>query len=126
VRYLLDTVAFLYAIESPDKLGRNAAEALDVPGNLFQLSTVSLAEIAIKAAKGKLNLSLEIVREAIADLDLRLLPYAADHAFGLFELPRHHDDPFDRQLIAQAITEDIPIVSPDRQFGLYKGLKVIW
>lgn len=126
VRYLLDTVAFIYATESPGKLGKNAAKVFDDPENLFELSTVSLAEIAIKAAKGKLNLSLQVVHEAIADLDIRLIPYAADHAFRLFDLPLHHRDPFDRQIIAQALSENVPLVSPDRQFGLYRGLKVIW
>jgi PIN domain nuclease of toxin-antitoxin system len=54
------------------------------------------------------------------------LPYRADHAFSLFDLPLHHSDPFDRQIIAQALSEQIPVVTPDEKFGLYKGLKVIW
>jgi PIN domain nuclease of toxin-antitoxin system len=44
----------------------------------------------------------------------------------LFELPRHHGDPFDRQIIAQALSEKIPVVTSDQKFGLYKGLRVIW
>jgi PIN domain nuclease of toxin-antitoxin system len=55
-----------------------------------------------------------------------VLPYTSDHAFQLFTLPRHHNDPFDRQIIAQALLEDIPVVTPDDKFSLYKGLKVIW
>jgi len=62
----------------------------------------------------------------VADLRLRVLPYAAKHAFRLFDLPSHHADPFDRQIIAQALVENVPIVTPDEAFNLYEGLKVVW
>jgi predicted nucleic acid-binding protein len=62
----------------------------------------------------------------VADLRLRVLPYAAEHAFRLFDLPSHHADPFDRQIIAQALVENVPIVTPDEAFNLYEGLKVVW
>ncbi len=98
---------------------RNAA-------NILELSSVSLAEIAIKAALGKLELSAAIVRQAIHDLDIRVLPYSAEHAYHLFDLPRHHGDPFDRQIIAQALAEEIPVVTSDEKFALYKGIRIIW
>jgi PIN domain nuclease of toxin-antitoxin system len=50
---------------------------------------------------------------------------AAD-AFRLFDLPTHHADPFNRQIIAQALVENIPMVTPDEAFNLYEGLKVLW
>ena len=126
MRLLLDTAAFIFAIESPEKLGKRAAAELDKEGNILKLSAISLSEIAIKVSLGKLDLPLDIVRESIVDLDLRLLPYTAEHAFQFFSLPLRHRDPFDRQIIAQAMSEDIPILSPDREFKLYRGLKVIW
>ena len=49
-----------------------------------------------------------------------------DHAFELFELPLYHSDPFDRQIIAQALSEKVPVVTSDEKFSLYKGLKLIW
>ena len=55
-----------------------------------------------------------------------MLPYTEDHALRLFDLPLHHPDPFDRQIIAQALAENIAVVTPDREFRLYKGLKTIW
>ena len=64
--------------------------------------------------------------KVFADLQLHLLPFTADHALGMFDLPLHHRDPFDRQIIAQALTENIPVVTCDEQFRLYKSLKVIW
>jgi PIN domain nuclease of toxin-antitoxin system len=62
----------------------------------------------------------------VEDLGIRVLPYTADHAFELFDLPLHHGDPFDRQIIAQALSEKIPIVTSDEKFNLYKRLKLIW
>lgn len=126
LRLLLDTVAFIYAIEAPAKLGKRASAALDDQENSFELSTISLTEIAIKGSKGKLDLSLKIVREAIGDLDLRVLPYDREHAWRLFDLPRHHRDPFDRQIIAQALCEEIPVVTSDQVFRRYEGLRLLW
>ena len=126
MRLLLDTAVLIYAVESPERLSRRAAAALQNTQNVLEFSSVSLAEIAIKAALGKLRLSATSVRQAVQDLDIRILPYTAEHAFELFDLPRHHGDPFDRQIIAQALSEKIPVITPDEKFGLYEGLKVIW
>jgi PIN domain nuclease of toxin-antitoxin system len=126
VRLLLDTAVLSYAVESPERLSKRAAAALQNPRSVLELSTISLAEIAIKAALGKLNLSAATVRQALQDLDIRTLPFSAEHAFQLFGLPLHHGDPFDRQIIAQALSEQIPVTTPDEKFGLYQGLKVVW
>jgi PIN domain nuclease of toxin-antitoxin system len=126
VRLLLDTAVLIYAVESPERLSKRAAAALKNAYNVLELSTISLAEIAIKAALGKLKLSAATVRQAVQDLDIRTLPYTAEHAFELFELPLHHTDPFDRQIIAQALSENITVVTPDEKFELYHGLTVVW
>jgi PIN domain nuclease of toxin-antitoxin system len=67
-----------------------------------------------------------VVKQAIEELDIRVLPYTAEHALRLFALPLHHSDPFDRQIIAQALCEKTPVVTPDEKFDLYQGIKVIW
>jgi PIN domain nuclease of toxin-antitoxin system len=126
VRLLLDTAVLIYAVESPERLCRRATAALRNTQNVLELSTISVAEIAIKAALGKLRLSAATVLQAVQDLDIRTLPYTAQHAFELFGLPLHHGDPFDRQIIAQALSEQIPVVTQDEKFGLYSGLKVVW
>jgi PIN domain nuclease of toxin-antitoxin system len=126
VRLLLDTVVLIYAVESPEHLSRHVSAALQNPENVLELSVVSLAEVAIKAGLGKLRLSAETVRHAVQDLDARVLPYTAEHAFQLFKVPFHHRDPFDRQIIAQALSENIAVATPDKKFELYKGLRVIW
>jgi PIN domain nuclease of toxin-antitoxin system len=126
VRLLLDTAILIYAVQSPEHLSKRASAVLRNTANVLELSSISLAEIAIKAALGKLKLSAAVVRQAIRDLDIRVLPYSTEHAYHLFDLPRHHGDPFDRQIIAQALFEEIPIVTSDEKFNLYKGLRVIW
>jgi PIN domain nuclease of toxin-antitoxin system len=126
VRLLLDTAALIYAVESPERLGKRATAALKNAQNVLELSAISLAEIAIKTAVGKLKLSAATVRQAVQDLGIRTLPFTAEHAFQLFGLPLHHGDPFDRQIIAQALTEGIPVVTPDEKFELYDGIKVVW
>jgi PIN domain nuclease of toxin-antitoxin system len=126
VRLLLDTAVLIYAIGSPEHLSKRAASALRNPDNILELSSVSLVEIAIKATLGKLPITEAIARQSVEELSIRVLPYTAEHAFQLFSLPLHHRDPFDRQIIAQALCEKIPVVSSDQQFGLYQGLKLFW
>lgn len=126
MRLLLDTAVLIYAAESPEQLSKRAAAALQNSENILELSAVSLAEIAIKASLGKLNLSSELARHAVEDLQTRILPFTAEHAYALFDLPLHHRDPFDRQILAQAVSEDVPVVTPDSAFKLYEKVRVIW
>jgi PIN domain nuclease of toxin-antitoxin system len=66
------------------------------------------------------------VHETFADLDIHALPYTREHALKLFGLPWHHTDPFDRQILAQALAEEIPVITADEVFGRYAGVRVIW
>ena len=91
-----------------------------------EISALSLSEIAIKNSVGKLTFSKADVTTGLSDLRVRVLPFSFDHALEFFDLPPHHSDPFDRQIIAQALSEDIPVVTCDDRFRLYHGLKVIW
>src|SRR5438128_597230 len=91
-----------------------------------EISVASLTEIAVKQTRGKLTFAKADVIVGVADLQLRVLPYTREHAFQLFDLPTHHLDPFDRQIIAQALVENVPVVTPDEAFNLYEGLKVVW
>ncbi|MBS1851645.1 MAG: type II toxin-antitoxin system VapC family toxin [Acidobacteria bacterium] len=126
MRLLLDTATLIFAVESPARLSKRAASLIQNGENILELSAISLVEIAVNVQAGKLHLTRETVERAIRDLDVRILPYTAEHALQLFALPRHHSDPFDRQLIAQAIAERIPMLTPDEALKLYKGLKVLW
>jgi PIN domain nuclease of toxin-antitoxin system len=126
VRLILDTVTFIWAASDPDRLSRAAMSALRKGTAVREISVVSLTEIALKQSRGKLTFGKAHIMTGVGDLRLRVLPYAAEHAFRLFDLPTHHGDPFDRQIIAQALVENIPVVTPDESFTLYAGLKVVW
>ena len=126
MRLLLDTVTFIWAVGSPERISKKAMRSLQHSQATLEMSAISLSEIAIKQALGKLNLSQQDAMTGIADLKLRVLPYTADHAFHLFGLPHHHGDPFDRQIITQALAEGIPVVTSDEKFSLYKDIEVIW
>ena len=126
MRLLLDTAVLIYAVDSPERLSKRAASSLINTDNVLEFSSISLVEIAIKTAIGKLKMSAEVARQALETLGVRVLPYTADHAFELFTLPLHHSDPFDRQIIAQALAERVPIVTPDETFQRYKKLKIVW
>ncbi len=126
MRLLLDTATLIWAATAPDRLSRRATTALESVGNALAISAVSLSEIAIKNASGKLPFSSSDVRHALKSLDIHILPYTGEHGFQLFDLPLHHRDPFDRQIIAQALAEGLVVVTPDESFSLYEGLNVIW
>ena len=126
MRLLLDTAILIWAVESPDRLTKRATAALKNPDSTLDLSAASVCEIAIKSSIGKLRFSERDLHQALDDLGIRILPLRAEHALALFELPIHHNDPFDRQIIAQALSEEIPVVTPDEKFKLYRGLKIVW
>lgn len=126
MRLLLDTATLIFAVQFPERLSSASASAIQNPDNALELSAISITEIAIKFATGKLRFAAETLNQAVHDLGIRVLPYGADHALRLFDLPLHHRDPFDRQIIAQALVEEIAIATPDRRFGKYRGVRVLW
>lgn len=126
MRVLLDTAVLLLSAESPERLSKSAYAALQGADDIREFSSISLTEIAIKNTLGKLSMPPETIRQAMQDMMVRVLPFTGDHAYRLFSLPLHHRDPFDRQIIAQALCEEIPVVTPDEKFRLYRGLKIIW
>ena len=126
MRLLLDTVTFIWFIGSPHRLSSPAAKAIESTAVAVEISSISISEIALKHAKGKLSLPKDNVQIAVERLKLHVLPYTAAHAFQFFELQPHHGDPFDRMIIAQALAEGIPVVTSDDEFRKYRDLEVIW
>jgi len=90
------------------------------------LSAASLIEIAIKNAAGKLSMPEEETSLAVQELRVEILAFEPAHAFAMFSLPMHHRDPFDRMILATAIAEKLPIVTGDRMFRRYSGVKILW
>ena len=127
MRVLLDTQAFVYAIDpnQTHKLPAKAQRAIQRADERV-LSVLSVSELALKNARGKISITRNQVELGLQTLLVDLLPVSQDHVFRTFELPLHHFDPFDRMIIAAAIEEDIPLIGGDEQFQKYKGLKVIW
>src|ERR1700681_1081214 len=92
MRLILDTVTFMWAVSSPQRLSRAAIAALRKETTVREISVVSLTEIAVKQIRGKLTFGKGDAIIGVADLRLRVLPYGAEHAFRLFDLPAHHAD----------------------------------
>jgi len=113
-------------MEEPERLSKKARTAIENADAVRELSAASIAEIAIKFNIGKLQLGASAVWTGLDDLLIRVLPCTAEHAWRLFDLPLHHRDPLDRQIIAQALAENIPVATPDPAFRRYKGVHIIW
>lgn len=124
MNYLLDTHVFLWMLGEPDRLSREAAAAIQNPGRMVFVSAVTGVEISIKRSLGKLQAPSSLLAE-IASRDLRELPLRFAHGERLAALPPHHQDPFDRMLIAQAMEEKLTLITHDRKFEPY-GVKVLW
>lgn len=117
MRLLLDTHALLWWLaDSP--MSADAKQAIADPDNIVIVSAASIWEIAIKKARGKLDAPDGLV-EAIADSGFDPLPIDFGHAELAGALPVHHRDPFDRMLIAQALEEELVIVTRDESFAPY-------
>ncbi len=119
MRLLLDTHAFLWATADPGRLGAAAQAALRAPENTIVVSAATVWEIAIKRALGRLEFPLEELDAILARAGFELLPIGAGHAIAAGGLPRHHGDPFDRMLIAQARLEGLTLVSEDAAVAAY-------
>jgi len=128
MRVLVDTQAFIYAIDENQlhKLPIKARGAMLDPGNALEVSAISISEIALKAARPRLGITEDQLRQGLRLLRASILPVKGEHVSALFQVPLHHSDAIDRIFIATALVEDIPIISGDRIFEQYKGLKVIW
>jgi PIN domain nuclease of toxin-antitoxin system len=128
LRLLLDTHTFMWAVLAPERLSGRARDALEDLDNTVWASAVNAWEIAIKRRLGKLALPSdgpERLRVAIDASAFKPLSVTVEHAFAVYDLERHHGDPFDRILIAQALVEGMTLVSHDRQFRRY-GVDLLW
>lgn len=119
MKLLLDTHVLLWALVDDPRLTSSQVNAIE-NGNIY-LSAASIWEIGIKNALGKLDVPGNFT-EAIANAGCRQLPISWAHARSAAALPMHHSDPFDRMIIAQAMLEDLTVLSSDTKFRAYEGL----
>jgi PIN domain nuclease of toxin-antitoxin system len=125
---LLDTCTFLWIAANAPELTANARELFSEPDNKVYLSTVSVWEIAVKHALGKLPLpdtQAVFVREQREQHQIDSLVLDEDSTLQLHKLPPIHRDPFDRMLVCQAIEHDLIILTPDPMIKQYP-VKTIW
>jgi PIN domain nuclease of toxin-antitoxin system len=117
VRLLLDTNALLWWL-ADEGLTVQARDAIADPENLVVVSAVSAWEISLKKALGKLAAPDDLEHQVQAGGFIPL-PITIAHGVAAGQLARHHDDPFDRVLIAQALAEGLTIVTRDKRFSDY-------
>lgn len=120
---LLDTHAFIWWRENSARLGADARRRI-ASASIVLISVASAWEAAIKVTLGKLRLP-ESFEAGVAASRFDKLPIAFRHAEAVATLPRHHNDPFDRMLVAQAIAERLTLVTHDRRFAPY-GIDIVW
>jgi PIN domain nuclease of toxin-antitoxin system len=128
VRALLDTHAFIWWANDDPQLSAAAKGVIADRANEVFLSAVCTWEMAIKIAIGKLTLAGPLqpfVLAQSAQYQFKPLPITYDHTFVVETLPRHHNDPFDRLLIAQGMIESLVILTHDAAFAPY-GVPTLW
>jgi PIN domain nuclease of toxin-antitoxin system len=123
VTLLLDTQILLWAVNAPERLSAAARKLLTNADNDLLFSPASLWEIAIKNTLGRDDFNVEprVLRRGLLDNGYAELPINSEHAVNIDSLPRLHKDPFDRILLAQAITEGITLLTTDAQVARYGG-----
>jgi PIN domain nuclease of toxin-antitoxin system len=125
---LLDSNVLLWTFSDRRLLTPKVAELIEDDTNDLIVSRASIWEIAIKVAKGALTIPGSSVRsllDQIETIGISVLSIEDSHILRTETLPGHHKDPFDRIVVAQAIEENLPIVTSDREIPRYPGT-VIW
>ena len=127
MRLLLDTHILIWALGEPKRLPKEVRAALESPANEVLFSAASIWEIAIKTQIGRTNFkaSPAEITQAALDSGFAELPVRAEHGAKVLNLPLHHRDPFDRLLVAQAMTEPCRLITTDTILGSYSELVVI-
>ena len=118
MKLLLDTNALLWTLVGRERISPFVIDAIEDEANDVFVSVVSAWEIEIKAAKGKLGAPSDL-QSALSAQRFESLAVTMSHAYAVESLPRHHRDPFDRMIIAQAHLEGMTIVTSDRDIRRY-------
>ena len=118
MKIIIDTHIFLWVLTEPEKLKQEyLGHILDISNEIF-VSSIAIAEIAIKNSIGKLDFDFDI-GDAVQMSGFEPLDFNVEDAIELMRLPCHHKDPFDRMMISQSITRNYYIISDDYKFKSY-------
>lgn len=121
MRLLLDTHIYLWAVTDSRKL-RTEARTIIAAAEAVYVSAASIWEIAIKARLGRIDCDPRLLAEAIETSGFQELPVTSSHAARVAQLADHHQDPFDRLLVAQALTEPLVLLTADAVVARYGEL----
>lgn len=128
MRVLLDSHAVLWNEAGDERLPRAVRDLIEHPSTRLVLSVASIWELTLKALEGRLRLPegpADYFEALVRDLRFEVLPVEQRHVAALSELPDIHDDPFDRMLVAQALVEDLELVSGDERIRRYP-VRTLW
>jgi PIN domain nuclease of toxin-antitoxin system len=127
VNILLDTHIALWAIADSPRLPQAARDLILAQTSTIYVSVASIWEIGIKYSlqRGDMPVSGEAALHYFRQAGYRVLPIEAEHAVAVEALPLHHQDPFDRLLVAQALTEPLRLISHDRQVAQYSDTVIL-
>lgn len=123
MKLLLDTQLLLWAAADSSRLSPSAREEIEDPEKELTFSAASLWEVTIKHALGRKDFRVDprLLRRGLLDNGYIELPVTSQHAVNVESLPPLHKDPFDRMLIAQAMTEGIVLLTADNHVAQYPG-----
>jgi len=123
MRLLLDTHVLLWAAAAPERLSADARARIEDAGNLPVFSAASIWEVAIKSGLGRedFRVNAAVLRRGLLDNGYEELAISGEHAAAIATLPPLHKDPFDRMLVAQAMTEGIMLLTADDLVAQYPG-----
>ena len=124
MKLLLDTHILIWWLCDDSRLSPQEIDIVTNPDNLIFVSAAASWEIAVKQMIGKLDVPNDL-RSALAANDFIELPITIQHTQSLYQLPSHHNDPFDRIMIAQALHEKLAFLTRDSKIHLYSDLSFL-
>lgn len=119
MKIIIDTHIFLWSLSDPSRIAEQKVRELESPTNIIYVSSITIAELMIKASIGKLQINFDPVDLALQS-GFELLDFSGRDALLLKNLPFHHRDPFDRMLISQSISTKYPLMTDDGKIKLYE------
>ena len=125
MRILIDTHIYFWWLNNDKLLSRKTRDLIENTENIY-VSAVSLMEMAIKIRLGKMEANIDHLIHEISENGFKELPLSSLHAKILSTLPLHHRDPFDRMLIAQALSEPLQFLTADKSLEIYSDLVMVF
>ncbi len=119
MKIIIDTHIFLWSLSDPSRIEEHRRRELESPANIIYVSSITIAELMIKASIGKLQINFDPVDFALQS-GFEMLDFSGRDALLLKNLPFHHRDPFDRMLISQSIVTKCSLMTDDGKIKLYE------